>query len=214
MQNLECGQRDYFIGLVRQAADIRGVEFVLKRINERPDSMALDHLAEIRYGVLFKNLGFVSRFEPTGPKGPDLMVERDAVSAFVEVKRYRPKEGEDIPESLEPGGTLQAYGDPVRAQDRIAKDLLNKIQQIEPRNGVEHGILALWSDREFFEDVEFECAVRQVSEEPEAKQKNLRFCVFGSDYIKMGPGQRFYCERVSAPFTPFDMWAEDIKASL
>ena len=214
MANLPFHACDYFITLVHRAADIEGVESVFKRINERDDDMALDHLMEIKYGVLFKDLGFLPRFEPTGSEGPDLMVERDGVSAFLEVKRYRPKEGEDIPESFGPHGTLRAYGDPARAQARIAQDLLHKIHQIEPRNGVEHGILAVWSDREFFEDDEFECAVRQVSTTPEAKQKGLRFCIFGSCYVNVGLQQRFHCERVSLPATPFENWARDIEASL
>jgi hypothetical protein len=65
----------YFVGLVYQAADIEGVESVFQRIIERDDEMVLDHLVEIKYGLLFKGLGFRARFEPTGPKGPDLRVE-------------------------------------------------------------------------------------------------------------------------------------------
>ncbi|MGA3027172.1 MAG: hypothetical protein ABSF98_20630 [Bryobacteraceae bacterium] len=209
MTNLVSNDRRYFIELVRRAANIEGVESVFKRINERDDDMAVDHLMEIRYGVVFRDLGFSVRFEPTGPKGPDLRVTRDGVSAFVEVKRYRPKNGEDIPDSFGPHGTLSAYGDAAEAQTRMAKDLLDKISQIEPRNGVEHGILTLWSDREFFEELEFECAVRQIS--PEARQKGLRFCVFGSDYVNQRCQQRFYCEPVGLLPAPLNGWMEDLR---
>jgi hypothetical protein len=211
MANLAFHNYGYFIELVHQAADTEGVQSVFQRINERDDDTAIDHLMEIRNGVLFRSLGFVPRFEPTGSKGPDLRVERDGVSAFVEVKRYRPKEGESIPESWGPHGTLQPYGEPAHAQARIAQDLLNKIHQIEARNGVEHGIIAVWSDREFFEDVEFECAVRQIS--PEAEQKGLRFCIFGSHNVNMGHQQCFYCEPVGMPGTPFESWMDDLRGA-
>jgi hypothetical protein len=172
---------DFFIDLMHQANNgIDGATSEFKRIKERDDQTVLDHLMEIKFGVLFKGLGrFHARFEPTGAEGPDLMVERDGVSAFLEVKRYRPTEGERIPEQLGQHGTLQQYGNPLKAQVRIEQDLLCKLRQIRPRDGVDHGILAIWSDRECFEDIEFECAVRHIS--PEAEEKGLRFCIFGCD---------------------------------
>jgi hypothetical protein len=206
---------DYFIQLANRAAAIQGAESVFQRINERDDDTALDHLMEIKYGMLFKQLGFLTRFEPTGSKGPDLMVERDGVLAFVEVKRYRPKEGEHIPESDGPYATLQQYGDPLNTQLRIEHDLMSKLRQIEPRNGVEHGILAVWCDREFFEDLEFECAVYQIS--PEATEKGLRFCIFGSNYVNLGRQQRFYCEPTDLSClvvglqATFRSWMDDLR---
>jgi hypothetical protein len=211
MPKLTACECDYFANMVCRAADIEGVESVFQRINERDDDMAVDHLAEIRYGVLFEDLGFLARFEPTGSKGPDLMVERDGVSAFVEVKRYRPKEGDAIPESLGQGATLSGYGGmPACTQARIEEDLLCKVRQIEPRNGVQHGILAIWSDRSSVEDDVFKCAVHQISPKL-AKQKGLRLCIFGSDFVTVGIGQRFHCEPVSLPEVPFKSWAEDIQ---
>jgi hypothetical protein len=214
MANLALHARDYFIELVHRAADVEGVESVFLRINQRDDDAALDHLMEIKYGLLFRDIHFLLRFEPTGSKGPDVMVERDDMSAFVEVKRYRPKEGESIPESFGPHGTLLPYGgNPALAQDRMEKDLLCKVRQVEPRNGVQHGILAVWSDRVSAEDDVFVFAVRRIS--PQAAQKGLRFCIFGSDYVTTGRrAQRFYCEPVSLPATPFKSWMEDIRGQL
>jgi len=160
--------------------------------------------------VLFRDLRFFVRFEPTGRKGPDLLVGRDRVSAFVEVKHYRPKEVDSIPESFERDGTLRAYGgNPAYTQAQMEKDMLCKIRQIEPRNGVEHGLLALWSDRSSFENDVFEGAVGRISRE--ARQKSLRFCIFGSDFVAVGAPQRFYCVHVSLPEIPFTSWAEDIQ---
>jgi hypothetical protein len=117
------------------------------------------------------------------------------------VKRYRPKVGEEIPEEWGPLGTLEPYGDPLKAQLRYEKDLLCKLSQIEPRNGVEHGILAIWSDREQFEEIEFECAVSRISRD--AAKKGVRFCMYGSLWVKPS------CVPVSLPelFAP---WMQDL----
>jgi hypothetical protein len=93
------------------------------------------------------------------------------------------------------------------------KDLSGKIRQIAPRNGVQHGILAVWSDRSSFEDDVFTCAVRRIPPN-EAKQKGLRFCIFGSNFVTVGVPKRFYCEPVSLPETPFRRWMEDIQGDL
>jgi hypothetical protein len=213
MANLVSRERRYFISLIHNAADIERVEAVFQRMSKCDDGEALDHLAAIMYGVLFRDLRFFARFEPTGTKGPDLMVERDRVSAFVEVKHYRPKEADSLPEALGRGGTLQPYGgNSAFTQAQIEKDLLCKIRQIEPRNGVQHGILAVWSDRSSFEDDVFAGAVRQISPR-EAKQKGLRFCIYGSDYVNLGQQKCFHCEPVSPPTAPFEGWARDIEAS-
>src|SRR5690349_20627108 len=50
----------------------------------------LDHLATLRYSLVFGYLGFFVSFEPDGRKGPDLLIRRDGISATVEVTRLRP----------------------------------------------------------------------------------------------------------------------------
>jgi len=214
MANLAFREPDHFISLVHRAAGIEGVEAVFQRMNKRDDDQALDHLAEIKYGLLFRDLRFLARFEPTGLEGPDLMVERDRVSAFVEVKHYRSKEADSIPETFDHGGTLLAYGgNPACTQGQIEKDLLCKIRQIEPKNGVQHGILAVWSDRSSFENDVFKGAVGRIPPK-EAKQRGLRFCIFASDFVAADVPQRFYCEPVSLPEAPFRNWIEDIEGHL
>ena len=55
-----------------------------------PDKDALlDHLATLRYGLIFRGLGFLPSFEPTGSEGPDLLIARDGSSATVEVTRFK-----------------------------------------------------------------------------------------------------------------------------
>jgi hypothetical protein len=201
---------DYFVRLVYQAADIAGVESVFRRIIERDDEMVLDHLMEINFGLLFKSCGFRARVEPTGPEGPDLRVDRDGVSAFVEVKRYRPREAEHIPDSWGPHETLQTYGDLEHTQIRIAADMRRKLRQIGPRDGVEHGILAIWSDRDGFEELEFSYAVRQIS--PDARSKGLAFCIFGSDYVNVSTKTRYCCEPFGS-LAIFDRWMDDLRTT-
>jgi hypothetical protein len=92
----------------------------------------------------------------------------------------------------------------------MERDLTFKLRQIEPRGGVEHGILALWSDREFFEDQEFSCAVRQMSSD--ARKKGLAFCIFGSDYVNVSTNARYCCEPFGS-LVIFDIWMDDIRAA-
>lgn len=163
--------------LVSRAASLEGIESVLRRIIQRPDDQISDHMAEIKYGVLFKDCDFRVKFEPTGSKGPDLLVTRDEMSAFVEVKRYRPKVGEELPQEWGPDGTFLSYGDPFNAQCAFETDLTRKLQQIKLPIGIQHAILAVWSDRECFEEIEFEAAVRAIS--IEAAKKGFDFACTG-----------------------------------
>ena len=44
---------------------------------EATASQVVDHLASLYFGMIFCTLGFVVSFEPSGLKGPDLLIERD-----------------------------------------------------------------------------------------------------------------------------------------
>lgn len=64
---------------------------VFRRISEATDGETIkDYLAEVRYALIFSDLGFVVGFDPLGPgKVPDLEIGRDGVEAIAEVKRFR-----------------------------------------------------------------------------------------------------------------------------
>lgn len=49
------------------------------------EDILLDHLATVHYSLIFRGLGFLPSFEPTGSHGPDLPIARDRTSTTVEV---------------------------------------------------------------------------------------------------------------------------------
>jgi hypothetical protein len=142
----------------------------------------LDHLATLRYSLIFGYLGFLVSFEPTGTKGPDLLITRDGISATVEVTRLRPTNpgppalSEEECQSGEWG--LEPYGDPYRDINRSFGKVLGKFKQaIAP-----HSIIAVWNDDDALEELEMSMAVRDLWHVP-GLPAGLDFVIYGSQWI-------------------------------
>jgi hypothetical protein len=178
--------------------EITALEFEnwLSRVLKWPNSAALfhslasaadkqtlfDHLATLRYSLIFGYLGFVVSFEPTGTKGPDLLMTRDGISATVEVTRLRPMNpgppalSEEESQSGE--WVLEPYGDPYRDINRSFGKVLGKLKQaIAP-----HSIIAVWNDDEAPEELEMFMAVRDLWQVP-GLPAGLDFVIYGSQWI-------------------------------
>jgi hypothetical protein len=178
--------------------EITALEFEnwLSRVLEWPNSAALfhslasaadkqtllDHLATLRYSLIFGYLGFVVSFEPTGTKGPDLLITRDGISATVEVTRLRPMNpgppalSEEESQSGE--WVLEPYGDPRRDINRSFGKVLGKFKQaIAP-----HSIIAVWNDDDALEELEMFMAVRDLWQVP-GLPAGLDFVIYGSQWI-------------------------------
>jgi hypothetical protein len=148
----------------------------------RDQANLLDHLASLRYGIVFKYLGFVPSFEPTGKKGSDLLITRDGTSATVEVTRLRPMNpgppalSEEECQSGE--WVLEPYGDPCRDINRSFGKVLGKFKQaIAP-----HSIIAVWNDDDALEELEMSMAVRSLWQVP-GLPAGLDFVIYGSPWI-------------------------------
>jgi|ERR1700733_4614251 hypothetical protein len=105
-------ESDGLVRCIEAAATFSNAQSVFRRIAQAKDAETiLDHFVEIKFAITFAELGFVSKFEPCGEKGPDLLVSRDGQSAHVEVKRFRPSEKENDLASLTKinGGIDNAY---------------------------------------------------------------------------------------------------------
>jgi hypothetical protein len=93
----------------------------------------VDHLATLRYGLIFGSLRFLPAFEPTGTDGPDLLITRDETSATVEVTRFRPMNpGPPIlteEEVLRDDGFLEPYGNPQRDVAKCLRKVRGKFRQ-------------------------------------------------------------------------------------
>ena len=64
----DAANREYLVHLVNRAANLEGIGSVFQRILQRDDQAMIDHLMEIKYGVLFDNARSHVRFEPTGDR--------------------------------------------------------------------------------------------------------------------------------------------------
>jgi hypothetical protein len=151
-------QGDRLSQLVKAAAALKGSESLFERIARAPQAEGMaDHVAEIRWGLIFSELRFEVEFEPCGKEGPDLRVSRDGRRAYVEVKRFRPSLEDNGPTAgIE--GELMPYGDLQRNVKRIGDELAKKFRQVDAGSG----IVAFWSDHGAIEDVDFELAVREM----------------------------------------------------
>jgi len=142
----------------------------------------LDHLAPLHYGLIFRGLGFLPSYEPTGPEGSDLLITRDGASATVEVTRFRP---------MNPGPPtvtkeelhrddcfLEEYGDPERDLARCLRKVTDKFRQATG----EHAIIAVWNDDEAIEEINMRLMLGGLRDYP-GRPAGLELVIYGSSWI-------------------------------
>jgi hypothetical protein len=117
--------------------------------NQHDREQLQDILAEIKYAVIFAELGFQVEIEPLMSEkekaNPDLRISRDGDSSVVEVKRFRPSDDlapkllsiDDVSEL----GVLSEFGDPKRDWQKIFDEIEHKFRQA----GAD-GIIAIWNN--------------------------------------------------------------------
>ena len=175
-----------------------------------PDKEALlDHLATLRYSLIFGYLGFAVSFEPTGTQGPDLLITRDGISATVEVTRFR---------SMNPGPSvlseeklqsdeliLEPYGNPCRDVPKSLRKIKEKFRQaLAP-----HAIIAVWNDDEALEELEMSIALRNLRQNS-ALPAGLEFVIYGSRWISHIQLHIFPMKPQLDPV--IQQWAQQIKS--
>jgi hypothetical protein len=193
---------------IQAAAHVAGSESIFRRIAQTKDAEQIwDYFAEIEFGLMFKQLRFETCFEPCGAKGPDMSISRDGQSAYVEVSRFRPG-GTAIDEVAE---ELLPYGNPPTDIKKIFDQIIEKFRQLNCGNG----IVALWSDHDDLEELEFESAMKDIRRDAGMGIREipdtLLFCVFGSGWFNLRRGQRIYTEIFREVPPPFSSWAEDLR---
>ena len=169
----------------------------------------LDHLATLRYSLIFGYLGFVVSFEPTGTQGPDLLITRDGISATVEVTRFR---------SINPGPSvlsdeklqsdeliLEPYGNPGRDVPKSLRKIKEKFRQaLAP-----HAIIAVWNDDEALEELEMSIALRNLRRDS-SLPVGLDFVIYGSRWISCVQLHIFFMKPQLDPV--IQQWAQQIKS--
>jgi hypothetical protein len=201
-------ETNVFVEQIRVAARLKGSESTFRRIAQANDANQMsDYFAEIRFGLMFEQLHFETEVEPSGVKGPDLSVSRDGQSAYVEVKRFR-SGGTAIEEICD---ELTPYGNPPKDIKKVFDQIIEKFSQLNCGNG----IVALWSERDDLEELEFEFAMKDIRSDAvngiQEVPGALLFCVFGSGWFNPRCGQRIYIESFQQLSEPFSTWAEDLK---
>ena len=198
-------QTGVLVDHIRAAARLGRSESICRRIAQAKNTeQILDYFAEVRFGLLFAHLRFATGFEPLGLKGPDLSISRDGQSAYVEVKRFRP--GDRVEEI---GDELTPYGNPAKDIKKVLDGMIDKFKQLDCGNGV----VALWSDHDDLEELEFEFAMKDIAlgsstgirELPDT----LLFCVYAPAWRRVG--QRIYAEPFKKLSKPFLTWADDLR---
>ena len=198
-------QSGVLVDHIRAAARLGRSESICRRIAQAKNTeQILDYVAEVRFGLLFAHLRFATGFEPLGVKGPDLFISRDGQSAYVEVKRFRP--GDRVEEIDE---ELTRYGNPAKDIKKVLDGILDKFKQLDCGNGV----VALCSDHDDLEELEFELAMKDIALDSGTGIRELPdtllFCVYAPAWRRVG--QRIYAEPFKKLSEPFLIWVDDLR---
>jgi eukaryotic-like serine/threonine-protein kinase len=133
-------------------------------------------------------------------------VQRDTTSrqsAYVEVKRFR--SGGRVEEI---GEELTRYGNPAKDIKKVLDGILDKFKQLDCGNGV----VALWSDHDDFEELEFEFAMKDIALDSGTGIRQLPdtllFCVYAPAWSRVG--QRIYAVPFKKLSEPFLTWVDDL----
>ena len=172
-----------------------GAEGKLREIGrERNVEQLLDLLAEVKFAVIFSQLGFIVEVTPHiagRGKGhrPDLRVARDNSSSVVEVKRFRP------PGRFSPGRRMTHFVDTAKAIHRFQEygDLPMDIRKVafeiegKFRQASSDGIIAIWNSNDELSPEEVDAATSRLRLQSNQRRKPA-FVLLRGD-----PGERFAC---------------------
>lgn len=125
----------------------------------------LDTLTEIKFAVIFDQLGFQVEFEPplkdsSVSSRPDLRITRDDHSSIVEVKRFRAPGPHSpgqrmtrLPEEVPSDYTFPEFGDGKKDLQKIFNEIEKKFRQAG-----HEGIIAIWNSNDELSPYEFQTA--------------------------------------------------------
>lgn len=181
--------------------------------NERDVEQLLDTLAEIKFAVIFNQLGFQVEIEPFFEDNyalphPDLIISKDNHSSIVEVKRFRPpgpnspgKRMQNIPNDIPNDYVFPEIGDPIKDLQKIFNEVEKKFRQ----TGSE-GIIAIWNSNDELSPHEFLRAAH--------RHKNLseRDTTASFVIIRADPWENFTCTELSKGISNIHKrWKSDLE---
>lgn len=190
-----------FRTLMQVTAGWPGREAFLHHVLTASDQdVFLDYLAELRYALVFRGLGFSVRFEPCGATGPDLEVMRDGRAAMVEVAKFRSR---NPGPPLRDPDILEEYGNPERD---IAKSIAKVRHKFNQARGDLY-VVAIWNGDDDLEELEMQFAVQRLALRSECPL-SLQFVLYGSPWVGR---QQLHCFRTSSMLAdPLSAWKSDL----
>ncbi|MFV2044086.1 MAG: hypothetical protein ACC700_12755 [Anaerolineales bacterium] len=181
--------------------------------NEHDNEQLMDLLAEVKYAVIFAQLGFHVDVEPVGCKqqetgGPDLRITRDNRSSPVEVKRFRSlgrhspgQRLQRIPDEIPETYRLPAYGDLSKDINKVSTEIENKFRQAGPA-----GIIAIWNSNDELSPDEVGTAAFRLKTQSNHPRKSSFILLRGD------PGERFSCFKLQDTLMPYHKhWIDEFK---
>jgi len=202
---------------LEHAEGIEGSDSLFRRISRAPDKNAIfECAAEIAFAWGFECTGRAPKFVQPRKKErrPDLRVSDNEHWAWVEVTRFRAAYAGE-PTAL-PGGGLPLNLEDTEPHIRKFYEVINsKIAQIKEGCGSDNAILAIWSDHDDREDLEFRTAVGDIRWEAEEGSRRLPsgllFAVLRAPSRNLSRDQRIYCEPFRELQEPFAKWSNDLE---
>lgn len=165
---------------IRAAHGWPGFASLCNRFDSATDEETLlDHVTELRYGLVLTGLGFSVEYEPHGRFGPDLAISRDGLSAEIEITRFRPIHAG--PPAVSEVGTLSTYGNPNRDIRKAMRKISRKFKQ----SNSELALIAIWNDDGDLEDLEVELATKALRSADDLPM-GLKAVIYASDWVFRG----------------------------
>jgi hypothetical protein len=171
-----------------------------------------DYLAEMKFGIIFEDLGFKTTIVPEadGPT-PDLLVARDGFNSFVEVKHFRrvPPGAPEVEKLYINSSFFRKFGSPERDVMKALLRIRDKFRQVR---GSEPGIIALWNDDEEMEAIEVGEAVEALIENDRNIPRNLLFVLFGSSWVQPDTERSLHCYPFGLDGAHvYDRWIDELE---
>jgi len=154
-----------------------------------PETM-LDHLAVLRFALIFRAIECQIHFEPLGGVGPDLGVTHRGTGLRVEVTRFRPVN--PGPQPWDGHGGLLPYGNP----ERDVLKSIGKIRRKLPQASGARAAIAIWNDDQALDHVEMKCAAKDLcSQVP----PSVQFVLYASEWFQTITHRQLHCFPLQDP---------------
>jgi hypothetical protein len=177
---------------------VRNIDVWLREVESRlgDKEQYLDVWAQGWFTSVFAYNGFTVTMNPLGEAGPDLLIQREGKDIYVEVRRFhtdyeeRHRLQEESPEDI-----LVPYGDFMKDTRKVIDGIVTKSRQGRSIPNGACYLVAVRSDKESIEDLEFGHAVEELQQEAAqggGKYSAISGVLFYHGYLILSTGKRWY----------------------